>query len=45
MNPQKNKRQDTLAQQRAYNQAIAMQKRAIDKEKAELQDDLLKKLS
>ncbi len=35
-----NKRQDTLAQQRAYNQAIAMQKRAIDKEKAELQEEL-----
>lgn len=35
-----NKRQDTLAQQRAYNQAIAMQKRAIDKEKAALQEEL-----
>lgn len=34
------KRQDTLAQQRAYNQAIAMQKRAIDKEKADLQEEL-----
>lgn len=34
------KRQDTLAQQRAYNQAIAMQKRAIDKEKATLQEEL-----
>ena len=34
------KRQDTLAQQRAYNQAIAMQKRAIDKEKAALQEEL-----
>ena len=34
------KRQDTLAQQRAYNQAIAMQKRAIDKEKSELQEEL-----
>ncbi|WP_339382562.1 hypothetical protein [Pelagicoccus albus] len=35
-----NKRQDTLAQQRAYNQAIAMQKRAQEKEKAQLQEDL-----
>lgn len=35
-----NKRQDTLAQQRAYNQAIAMQKRAQEKEKAELQEEL-----
>lgn len=35
-----NKRQDTLAQQRAYNQAIAMQKRAQEKEKSELQEDL-----
>ena len=35
-----NKRQDTLAQQRAYNQAIAMQKRAQEKEKAELQSEL-----
>lgn len=35
-----NKRQDTLAQQRAYNQAIAMQKRAIEKEKADLQEEL-----
>lgn len=35
-----NKRQDTLAQQRAYNQAIAMQKRAQEKEKAELQQEL-----
>jgi predicted RNase H-like nuclease (RuvC/YqgF family) len=34
------KRQDTLAQQRAYNQAIAMQKRSIDKEKATLQEEL-----
>ena len=34
------KRQDTLAQQRAYNQAIAMQKRAIEKEKAALQEEL-----
>ena len=34
------KRQDTLAQQRAYNQSIAMQKRAIDKEKATLQEEL-----
>src|SRR5690606_3519280 len=35
-----NKRQDTLAQQRAYNQAIAMQKRAIEQEKAALQEEL-----
>lgn len=35
-----NKRQDTLAQQRAYNQAIAMQKRAQEKEKAQLQEEL-----
>lgn len=35
-----NKRQDNLAQQRAYNQAIAMQKRAQEKEKAELQEEL-----
>lgn len=35
-----NKRQDTLAQQRAYNQAIAMQKRAQEKEKADLQEEL-----
>ena len=35
-----NKRQDTLAQQRAYNQAIAMQKRAREKEKAALQEGL-----
>jgi len=35
-----NKRQDTLAQQRAYNQAIAMQKRAQEKEKAELSTEL-----
>ena len=35
-----NRRQDTLAQQRAYNQAIAMQKRAQEKEKAELQEEL-----
>lgn len=35
-----NKRQDTLAQQRAYNQAIAMQKRAQEKEKAELSEEL-----
>ncbi|EDY81950.1 hypothetical protein VDG1235_1570 [Verrucomicrobiia bacterium DG1235] len=35
-----NKRQDTLAQQRAYNQAIAMQKRAQEKEKAQLHEEL-----
>lgn len=35
-----NKRQDTLAQQRAYNQAIAMQKRAQERERAELQEEL-----
>ncbi|MDQ8180199.1 hypothetical protein [Pelagicoccus sp. SDUM812005] len=35
-----NKRQDTLAQQRAYNQAIAMQKRAQEKEKSQLQEEL-----
>lgn len=35
-----NKRQDTLAQQRAYNQAIAMQKRAQEKEKTQLQEEL-----
>ncbi len=35
-----NKRQDTLAQQRAYNQAVAMQKRAQEKEKAELKEEL-----
>lgn len=35
-----NKRQDTLAQQRAYNQAIAMQKRAQEKEKAQLAEEL-----
>lgn len=34
------KRQDTLAQQRAYNQAIAMQKRKLDKAKSELQSEL-----
>lgn len=34
------KRQDTLAQQRSYNQSIAMQKRRIDKEKATLQEEL-----
>ncbi len=34
------KRQDVLAQQRAYNQAIAIQKRAIDKEKSQLQEEL-----
>lgn len=34
------KRQDTLAQQRAYNQSIAMQKRAEEKEKARLQEEL-----
>lgn len=36
-----NKRQDTLAQQRAYNQAIAMQKRAQEKEKSQLQEELV----
>lgn len=35
-----NKRQDTLAQQRAYNQAIAMQKRALEKERADLKEEL-----
>jgi len=34
------KRQDTLAQQRAYNQAIAMQKRKLDKAKTDLQEEL-----
>lgn len=34
------RRQDTLAQQRAYNQAIAMQKRAQEKEKSQLQEEL-----
>ncbi|MCH6258296.1 hypothetical protein MLD52_17170 [Puniceicoccaceae bacterium K14] len=34
------KRQDTLAQQRAHNQSIAMQKRAEEKEKARLQEEL-----
>lgn len=34
------KRQDTLAQQRMYNQSIAMQKRALEKEKADLQEEL-----
>lgn len=40
MQNRENKRQDTLAQQRAYNQAIAMQKRAQEKEKAALHEEL-----
>ncbi len=35
-----NKRQDILAQQRAYSQALSMQKRAREKEKAALQEEL-----
>ena len=34
------KRQDTLNQQRSYNQAIAMQKRRLDKAKSALQEEL-----